>query len=969
MNSYGGAIMLFRKILLALGVLCICYFAISKSYAEETTADSASLPVPRVHLNFEGNLENFGTEPRLAPRMFTGDGSISREPPNFVSGHDGQALRFAGGRSVDIPLDVFPGAFPKVTFTAWVYVEPEFTNDAGDIVSNNSFLRMHYHSGQLWMSTERSGRLHFTSTDAVPTGEWAFVAGVWDATNATATLFLNGRTKTGAFESENDLSADRSVWLGAEFANKQTVHDLRMDDVRIYDKALTIEQLNTLYAGVTQTTQNAKNDEQPSEGLEGPLERTESNDGAVLGENPLSGVDPATRDIFAPDDLPNDELEEDVETARNARRQTEPVDEIDCETLPSGDSDGFVEMRGDFPQKFVAAVRKVLGCGKRITVASLNENSQWIVASADEIAYSMDVPGPLAAKLREYKEQYGGLTAGDIAENGAWLINADGNYAYTSLPSSLNSEISSLEGRTALTSIDFHPRDNNQWIAVKQGGILLGSSIPTGTQDHIAQNAATGREVHQFKYGSGDSWILLTSHLWFASQSLDSVVLERLKRSRRRTALPIDHIVFTSIPGAFMKIANGPEARRANDRAQLIEQSMGGSNIWQRMENYNLSAVSIAMIRNNQVEWARGYGLKEKTDEESYVRPDTTFQAASLSKPIAAFAAMQLVEDGKMSLTQEGVLEDIESLIAWPNRGAYRNRIKPEAGNLAQVLQHCSSVCYSGADQCANDGGGGGAARYNFSDTLPTIAQMIRGTGRASRSHQLVRTGNPGVEFNYSSANYMLVQALIDVHSGNYSSYMEALLDDLDMASSTFISPYNNASSGNFARGWDGSNVTDVFAYAETAGAGLVSTPVDYAKFVVALNRDGGNLLSANHADLLLGRDKTEREQCQPGSNQQCDISVAEKYCNRPSNMALGIRHTDSHGSWGNNEAYFHGGLQNGYRLRMVGLPQINAGLVVFITGTERAVDPNPNDNIPPPLKANQFFNELRRAVVQAYGL
>lgn len=374
--------MLFRKILLALGVLCICYFAISKSYAEETTADSASLPVPRVHLNFEGNLENSGTEPRLAPRMFTNDGRISRESANFVSGHDGQAIRFAGGRSVDIPLDVFPGAFPKITFTAWIYVEPEFKNGAGDIVSNNSFLRMHYYSGQLWMSTERSGRLHFTSTDAVPTGEWAFVAGVWDAANATATLFLNGQTKTGAFESENDLSADRSVWLGAQYANKQTVHDLRMDDVRIYDKALTIEQLNELYSGSTSQAQAIRDSEnEPSGGLEGPLEKKTSQEPAILGDNPLSGNDPETRDIEASDDLPGTELEKTVETARNARPSRQVRPDI------TGDSE-LDRAKEETPEE----EPELSSCGREADIVrdDLGNQCRWIIQGQLAVSPELD---------------------------------------------------------------------------------------------------------------------------------------------------------------------------------------------------------------------------------------------------------------------------------------------------------------------------------------------------------------------------------------------------------------------------------------------------------------------------------------------------------------------------------------------------------------------------------------------------
>jgi hypothetical protein len=324
--------------------------------------------------------------------MFTSDGRISREPPNFVGGRDGQALRFAGGRSVDIPLDVFLGAFPKVTFTAWVYVEEEFSNGAAHFASNNSFLRLYYFAGQLWMGTHRSNGIRFTSSDAVPREEWVFVAGVWDAADATATLYLNGESKSADFNPDNDLSPDRSVWLGAQYAGKSSIRNVRMDDVRIYDKALSLDQLDALYGSADQQAQNIEiaerdanaNERETEDGLEGPLKRTEPDDEAVLGDNPLSGADPATRDIIAPDDLPNDELEEDVETARNARPSpsSRPFQ-------PDMDANSALERaKGETPEDEPA-----LGsCNRDADIVSgdLGNQCRWIVQGQLAVAPELD---------------------------------------------------------------------------------------------------------------------------------------------------------------------------------------------------------------------------------------------------------------------------------------------------------------------------------------------------------------------------------------------------------------------------------------------------------------------------------------------------------------------------------------------------------------------------------------------------
>ncbi|MDM9380262.1 serine hydrolase domain-containing protein [Chlorogloeopsis sp. ULAP01] len=68
-----------------------------------------------------------------------------------------------------------------------------------------------------------------------------------------------------------------------------------------------------------------------------------------------------------------------------------------------------------------------------------------------------------------------------------------------------------------------------------------------------------------------------------------------------------------------------------------------------RMNLYNIPGVSIAVINNYTVEWERSYGEKEAGKKDS-VTEDTLFQACSLSKPVAAVAALRLVEEGFLDL-------------------------------------------------------------------------------------------------------------------------------------------------------------------------------------------------------------------------------------------------------------------------------------------------------------------------------
>lgn len=80
----------------------------------------------------------------------------------------------------------------------------------------------------------------------------------------------------------------------------------------------------------------------------------------------------------------------------------------------------------------------------------------------------------------------------------------------------------------------------------------------------------------------------------------------------------------------------------------------------ERMGFYNTPGVSIAVINNGGIEWARGYGVREAGGSDP-VTADTLFQAASISKPVAAVAALHLVEQGKLKLDEDVNLR----LVSW----------------------------------------------------------------------------------------------------------------------------------------------------------------------------------------------------------------------------------------------------------------------------------------------------------------
>jgi CubicO group peptidase (beta-lactamase class C family) len=72
----------------------------------------------------------------------------------------------------------------------------------------------------------------------------------------------------------------------------------------------------------------------------------------------------------------------------------------------------------------------------------------------------------------------------------------------------------------------------------------------------------------------------------------------------------------------------------------------------ERMKFYRTPGVSVAVINEGKVEWARGYGLLRVNGQER-VTTSTMFRAASISKTLTALAVLQLVEKHQLDLDED----------------------------------------------------------------------------------------------------------------------------------------------------------------------------------------------------------------------------------------------------------------------------------------------------------------------------
>jgi CubicO group peptidase (beta-lactamase class C family) len=256
------------------------------------------------------------------------------------------------------------------------------------------------------------------------------------------------------------------------------------------------------------------------------------------------------------------------------------------------------------------------------------------------------------------------------------------------------------------------------------------------------------------------------------------------------------------------------------------------------MQRLHVPGVSIAVIRGGKIAWAKGYGVAAKDGQP--VTPDTLFQAASISKPLTALAALRMVEAKQLALDA-----DINTLLAsWKLPPGP----KGEHATLRQLLSHTAGTSVSGFPGYAHDA------------AVPTLVQVLDGAAPANTKPVRIETA-PGGDWRYSGGGYTVVQqALIDRAGKPFPALLqESVLAPLGMKDGSFSQPLPASLLARAAVPHDGKGEPykgGPYTYPELAAAGLWTTPSDLARFAIGIQRNadaqGNPLLSPAMANTML---------------------------------------------------------------------------------------------------------------------
>lgn len=248
------------------------------------------------------------------------------------------------------------------------------------------------------------------------------------------------------------------------------------------------------------------------------------------------------------------------------------------------------------------------------------------------------------------------------------------------------------------------------------------------------------------------------------------------------------------------------------------------------MEIYKCPGLSVAVIDNFKIAWAKGYGVTQ-SGGNTPVTVHTIFQAGSISKPVAATGTLSLIEHGKLSLDENVNLK----LKSW--QVPDNEFTKDQKVTLRRLLSHSAGLTVHGFPG------------YEVGKPIPSLLQIFNGEPPANTAPIRVDFV-PGTKFRYSGGGITIEQQLvIDVAGKPFPQFMrESVLDKIGMSDSGYDQPLPPARAAMAATGayGDGMSVSGKWhVYPEMAAAGLWTTATDLARFgiEIALSKQG----KANH--------------------------------------------------------------------------------------------------------------------------
>ena len=266
------------------------------------------------------------------------------------------------------------------------------------------------------------------------------------------------------------------------------------------------------------------------------------------------------------------------------------------------------------------------------------------------------------------------------------------------------------------------------------------------------------------------------------------------------------------------EVENKIKQVETNLSSAIVVEGDANWSLVERMKFYHVKGVSIAVIKDYKIEWARGYGWADSSEHRP-VATSTLFQAGSISKSLNSLGVLKLVQSGKLNL-----YSDINDFLkSW--KFPYDSLSHGKKITIANLLSHSAGLTQHGFPG------------YEKGDSIPTLVQILDGK-HPSNTFAVRSAFEPSLKFQYSGGGTIISQLIVQDNSNlPYDKFMwENVLKQIGMYSSSYTQPPVKENQNKLATAYytNGQEVKGKYhIYPEQAAAGLWTTPTDLAKFII----------------------------------------------------------------------------------------------------------------------------------------
>ena len=202
-------------------------------------------------------------------------------------------------------------------------------------------------------------------------------------------------------------------------------------------------------------------------------------------------------------------------------------------------------------------------------------------------------------------------------------------------------------------------------------------------------------------------------------------------------------------------------ATLSNSDSDLAALRQMDTDIERFIDRWEIAGLSLAVVRNDSLLYAKGYGLASREDSTA-MDVSTTMRIASASKLVTAVAIMKLRDEGRLSLDSrvfgpEGILNDPAYTDTITDRRAFDITVDHLLQHTGGFSMRLGDPMFSTADVVAQNG----LAKEPTADELIKIVM-----------HRRMAT-TPGTNYRYSNFGYLLLSQIVEKLTGQpYYKYV-----------------------------------------------------------------------------------------------------------------------------------------------------------------------------------------------------